>query len=69
MKIREYAALVGHEVVGKLVRRSDLERPVWDDAAMAFKPCGCRIYLDEANNEYLVSKSGVCIIDADGGVI
>lgn len=64
MKIREYAALVGHEVVGKLARRSDLERPGFDG-----EPCGCRIYLDEANNEYLVSKSGVCIIDADGGVI
>ena len=58
-RIREYAEMVGHEVVGKLTRHPEFEIP----------ELGCREYMDEAGNEYIVSKTGVCIITADGGVI
>lgn len=64
MKIREYAEKVGHEVVGKLTRHPELERPIDE-----YSPRLHRFYMDEAGNEYLVSKTGVCIIDAEGGVI
>ena len=58
MKIREFAKSVGHEVVGKIryVGKSDKN---------------CRLYLDEANNEYYldVVLGSVCIVCADGSVI
>ena len=57
MKIREFAKSVNHEVVGKLTRRSE-----WEDGQ-------CRCYIDEAGNEYTVSKTGCCIVTAEGVVI
>jgi hypothetical protein len=58
MTIREYAKEHDHEVVGKLTRRTD-----WEDWPSA------KWYTDEAGNEYCVTRSGVSIILADGGVI
>ena len=68
MTIREYAREVGHEVVGKLTRRKELEyktdyytgKRVWS---------GYKTYTDEALNEYDVKDGGVCIVTFDGGVI
>ena len=67
MTIRQYAKQVGHEVVGKLTRRPELEYTtdfcgdsVWS---------GYKTYTDEAGNEYDVKDGSVCICTADGGVI
>lgn len=59
MKIRDYAKEVGFEIVGKLTRHPELEYDCDD----------CRHYVDEADNEYIVGKNGVCIVTADGDVI
>lgn len=56
MSIREYADQIGFEVVGKL-------------KFIQIEPDGARLYYDDAQNEYYKSKTGICIITADGGVI
>ena len=68
-KIRSYANEVGHQIVGKLTRRPGLEWTLdWDTGEK--KPSGYRHYSDDAGNVYIVSKTGgVCIVDAEGGVI
>ena len=66
--IREYASKVGHEIIGKLERHPELEYKA-DHATLQRVRSKDRAYLDEANNEYYISKNGVCIITADGGVI
>ena len=67
-KIREFAKSVGHEVVGKIVRRPDLEYDTdWYDGSKKWS--GYRSYVDEAGNEYIIGKTGVCIVTVDGGVI
>lgn len=58
MSIREQAANLGHEIVGKLVRHTELE---------IFR-CE-KVYLDEAQNEYLLRRGVLTIVTADGGVI
>jgi len=60
--IRKYAAEVGHEVVGKLTRFPKGEADVSGTSKQ-------RAYIDEAGNEYYMSKAGFCIVTADGGVI
>lgn len=59
MTIREYAKKNDHEIVGKLVRRTEFET----------EQHKCRAYMDDAGNEYYVQKNGICIVTADGGVI
>lgn len=58
MSIREQAANLGHEIIGQLVRHTELEM---------FR-CE-RVYLDEAQNEYLLRRGILTIVTADGGVI
>ena len=58
MPIREQAARLGFEIVGKLTRRPEWElnrREQW--------------YIDEAENEYCLVRGILTIITADGGVI
>ena len=55
--IREYAAQVEHEIVGKLTRHPE------------FESNGYRHYSDEAGNEYIIRKNEICIVTSDGGVI
>ena len=66
--IRQYAEKVGHQVVGKLTRR-----PEWEYKTDSFtgekKHSGCRHYSDEGGNEYIIGKTGIVIVDAEGGVI
>lgn len=68
--IRKYAEQVGHQVVGKLTRHPEWE---WDRNRNTGekKHTGDRCYSDEGGNEYIISGKfgGVCIIDAEGGVI
>lgn len=67
-KVREYAKEVGFEVKGKLTRYPEYEYHM--DLYTGKKVhSGYICYIDEAGNEYNVSKKGVCIVDADGGVI
>lgn len=56
--IREIAAKWDFEIVGKLVRRADLEHSSHE-----------RIYLDEANNEYVLWNGILTIYTADGGIL
>lgn len=68
MTIREYAQSVEHEVVGKLTRKPEYECNT--DAMTGERiHSGYKHYSDEANNEYIVGKKGICIITADGDVI
>ncbi len=68
-KIREKAKAVGHEVIGKLTRHPELET-TWDPmTGETVRMKGQRFYMDEGGNEYWVSRRGVCIVTADGGVI
>ena len=66
--IRNYAKQVGHEVIGNLTRNPDKEY-FMDSFDGSKKHCGSKFYMDEAGNEYWVSKTGVCIVDAHGAVI
>ena len=68
-KIREKAKAVGHEVVGKLTRHPEYETTLDHMTGKEVRMKGQRFYLDEGGNEYWVSKRGVCIVTADGGVI
>lgn len=56
MNIREFAESVGFEIIGKL-------------KYIKKEKDGTRVYYDKAGNEFYQSKTGICIIDADGGVI
>lgn len=56
--IREQAATLGHEIVGRLVRHTELEIFRLE-----------KVYLDDAGNEYLVRRGILTIVTADGGVI
>lgn len=68
MTIREYAAKCGFRIVGKLTRHPEHEYDTnWFDGSK--KHSGCRCYFDEGGNEYWIGKKGVCIVDAEGGVI
>ena len=58
MSIREQAANLGFEIIGRLVRHAELE---------IFR-CE-KVYLDEAQNEYLMRRGILTIVTADGGVI
>lgn len=66
--IRKYAEQVGHQVVGKLTRRPEWEYKM-DSFTGEKKHSGCRHYSDEGGNEYIVGKTGIAIVDAEGGVI
>lgn len=66
--IRKYAEQVGHQVVGKLTRRPEWEYQM-DSFTGEKKHSGCRHYSDEGGNEYIVGKTGIVIVDAEGGVI
>ena len=68
MTIREYAEKCGFKIVGKLTRHPEKEYET-DGFDGGKKHCGCRYYTDEAGNEYWIGPKGVCIVDADGGVI
>lgn len=57
MTLREFAKEHDHEIVGKLTRRPEWERK------------GYKHYSDEAGNEYIISKTGCCIVTADDAVI
>ena len=57
MTIRQYAKENGHVVVGKLTRK-----PEWESN-------NDRWYVDEDDNEYLVSGDKVAIVTKEGGVI
>lgn len=58
MSIREQAAHLGHQIIGQLTRRPDLE-------------CNAReqTWLDEAGNTYLTRWGILTIITATGTVI
>lgn len=58
MSIRKQAARLGHEIVGRLIRRPEWERTTRD-----------RAYVDEAGNEYYTYRGILTIVTADGGVI
>lgn len=58
MTIREYAKAHDHKIVGKLIRRPDIELYRSD-----------RYYTDEAGNLYLTIQQHMVIITADGAVI
>ena len=58
MSIREQAAHLGHNIIGKLTRRSDWERNTRE-----------RAYIDEAGNEYYTWRGILTIVTADGAVI
>lgn len=72
MTVKDLAREKGFAIVGKLTRR-----PEWETATIDYdhngKPIKARVahraYIDEANNEYYISKSGGCIIAYDGGVL
>lgn len=57
MTIREHAKSYGHEIVGKLIRHPEFEHD------------GDKFYLDEAGNEYSISRKGCCIVTVDGAVM
>ena len=66
--IQAYAISVNHEIVGKLTRYPEKEMEFdWD--TLETKRGNFKFYMDEANNEYIVTKRDICIITADGGVI
>ena len=69
-KIREYAARVQHEVIGKLTRKPEKEW-ITDWSTGERKYGGSKFYIDEGGNEYFVNDKtgGVAIVTADGGVI
>ena len=58
MSIREQAANLGHEIIGRLVRHTELE---------LFR-CE-KVYLDEDGNEYLLRWGILTIVTAEGTVI
>lgn len=62
MSIREYAKTVGFEIVGKLTRFPKGETYGVDNRKQ-------RAYIDEAGNEYYMSKSCACIVTTDGRII
>lgn len=65
MKIREYAKLVGFEIVGKLSRF-----PKGETYGIDYRKQ--RAYIDEAGNEYYTDSGdacGCCIVTADGRII
>lgn len=67
MTIREFAKERGFEIIGKLTRHPEKE---WiTDPYSGEKVHDARVYVDEAGNEYLVDKKGICICTADGSVI
>lgn len=70
MTIRQYAASVGHEIVGKLTRRPEWELE-WDPRTDKYRHNrqGARHYSDEAGNEYITGPLGNCICTAEGHVI
>ncbi len=67
-KIREHAKAAGHTVVGRLRRIPEKEYnidPITGDRVHS----GAKFYVDEAKNEYWVSRTGVCIVDAEGTIV
>lgn len=62
MKVREYAKIVGFQIVGKLSRFPQGETYGIDNRKQ-------RAYIDEAGNEYYMDKGCACIVTADGAVI
>ena len=65
VSVREFAAEVGFEVIGKLKRMPNMRNGMNDKKGYPW-------YMDEAGNEYLMTPDGkrcVCIVTADGGVI
>lgn len=66
--ILKYAKSVGHEIIGKLTRYPEKEVEV-DCNTLEMKHGNFKFYMDEVNNEYIVTKHDICIITADGGVI
>ena len=58
MTVRKQADLLGHEVVGKLVRH-----PEWENNSHE------RVYIDQAGNEYYTRRGILTIVTYDGGVI
>lgn len=64
MTVREYAKMVGFEVVGKLHRMPDRPYGIGNGSYPW--------YMDDAGNEYLMCDNEVspgCIVTADGKVI
>ncbi len=68
MTIREYAKKVGFNIVGKLTRHPERE---WDINYMTDEKyyIGAKVYLDEAKNEYYITKKGICIVTTNDEVI
>lgn len=68
MTAREYAKVVGVEVVGKLTKkvitheRYDIKKDGFVEVKLSF-------YIDEAGNEFHKENGEWCIITADGGCI
>lgn len=56
--IREQAASLRFQIVGKLTRR-----PEWERSSKE------RAYIDEAGNEYYARRGILTIVTAEGGVI
>lgn len=69
-KIREYAAKVQHDVIGKLTRKPKKEWTTdWSTGERKYS--SSKFYIDKSGNEYFVNgKTGcVAIVTAGGGVI
>lgn len=62
MKIRDYAKAVGFQIVGKLIRFPKGETYGVDNRKQ-------KAYIDEAGNEYYMSKGSACIVTVDGRII
>ena len=58
MSIREQAAQLGFEIIGRLTRCPDWERSTKE-----------RAYIDDAGNEYYTWRGILTIVTAQGGVI
>ena len=68
MTIKEYAKSVGVEVVGNL-KKKVVEKQRYNTATGNFEPEKEIYWIDEAGNEFIKNKKGICIITADGDVI
>lgn len=66
--IRKYAKAVDHKVIGKLTRKPEWEYNMNHCTGFLDRD-RCRHYADEGGNEYIVSRSGICIVTAKGEVI
>lgn len=68
MTAREYAKMVGFEIIGKLAKKV-IAHEKYDIKKDSFVEAKIVFYLDEAGNEFHKEKGEWCIITADGACI